>query len=84
LKTVFYQLIEEQMKTVMLANITDEYFLQTIDPAVVPEESESPKRALMLVLFSVMWAILIVFTTIAIHALRSAGAHAGQANSDTT
>ena len=43
-KEVFYSLIETQMKTIMLAEIRDEYALMTIDPAVVPEEKVGPKR----------------------------------------
>lgn len=50
LQSVFFNLIEEQMKTVMLANVTGEYFLRTIDPAVVPEEKARPRRSLMVLL----------------------------------
>ena len=60
-KTVFYELIEEQLKTVMLANVSDEYFLKTIDPAVVPEESIKPKRAILIPMF-----ILVVFMLVCI------------------
>jgi uncharacterized protein involved in exopolysaccharide biosynthesis len=49
LRKVFFGLIEEQTKTVMLATLTDEYVLKTIDPAVAPEEKTRPKRALIVV-----------------------------------
>ena len=47
MKTVFYQLIEEQTKTIMLAEVAQEYVLKTIDPANAPEEKAKPKRALI-------------------------------------
>jgi uncharacterized protein involved in exopolysaccharide biosynthesis len=50
MRTVFYQLIEEQMKTMMLAEIRDEYIFSTIDPPVVAEERASPNRVLICVL----------------------------------
>ena len=50
LQNVFFRLIEEQTKTVMLANVTDEYLLQTLDPAVAPEWKVKPRRALILIL----------------------------------
>ena len=36
-KTLLYQLIEEQAKTLMFAEVRDEYVFKTIDPALVPE-----------------------------------------------
>ena len=50
LEEVFYSLIEEQTKTIMLANSRPEYLFKTIDPAVAPEEKSSPRRALICVL----------------------------------
>ncbi|MGL6072222.1 GNVR domain-containing protein, partial [Craterilacuibacter sp.] len=44
---VFSQLIEQQTKTLMLAEVQQEYAFKTIDPAVVPEEKLKPKRALI-------------------------------------
>jgi capsular polysaccharide biosynthesis protein len=50
LQEVFFSLIEEQTKTVMLANISDEYLLETLDPAIVPEEKAKPSRALIVIM----------------------------------
>lgn len=50
MRNVFYQLIEEQTKTVMLAEVRDEYIFSTIDPPVVPEQKVRPKRALICLL----------------------------------
>lgn len=50
LKEVFFRLIEEQTKTILLAKANEEYLLKTIDPAVRPEEKLRPNRLLLLVL----------------------------------
>lgn len=47
LQNVFFRLIEEQTKTVMLAKVSPEYVFRTIDPAVAPELKSSPKRAVI-------------------------------------
>jgi len=48
--TVFYQLIEEQTKNMMLTQVKVEYVLKTIDPPQVPDVKSGPKRALIVVL----------------------------------
>jgi uncharacterized protein involved in exopolysaccharide biosynthesis len=58
MQTIFYQLIEEQTKTIMLANVRQDYVLEVIDPAVVPEEEAKPKRALICVVITSLAAIL--------------------------
>ncbi len=50
IRTVLYKLVEEQAKTIMFANVRDEYVFKTIDPAIVPEQKLKPKRALICVL----------------------------------
>jgi hypothetical protein len=60
MQTVFYQLIEEQTKTIMLAEVSKEYVLKTIDPANAPEEKAKPKRALIVVLGTMLGGILSV------------------------
>ena len=60
MQTVFYQLIEQQTKTIMLAEVSLEYVLKTIDPANAPEEKDKPKRALIVVLGSMIGGVLSV------------------------
>ncbi|MGL1957068.1 MAG: Wzz/FepE/Etk N-terminal domain-containing protein [Colwellia sp.] len=60
METVFYQLIEEQTKNMMLTKVKAEYVLKTIDPAQVPDEKSKPKRALIVVLGTVLGGILSV------------------------
>ncbi len=54
LQNVFFSLIEEQTKTVMLAKVTDEYLLKTVDPAVAPELKAKPQRSLIVVLAAIL------------------------------
>jgi uncharacterized protein involved in exopolysaccharide biosynthesis len=65
LEQVFYTLIEEQMKTIMLANSRNEYLFKTIDPAIISERKSGPNRALICVLgtllggmLSVLWVLI--------------------------
>ncbi len=46
-RAMLYSLIEEQTKTVMLANVRNEYVFKTIDPAIVSEKKFKPKRSLV-------------------------------------
>ena len=50
IRAVLYKLVEEQTKTIMFANVRDEYVFKTIDPAIVPEQKLGPKRALICIL----------------------------------
>lgn len=51
-KQAIYGLIENQAKTMMLANVRDEYAFRVIDPPGVPDRDdfESPKRGMLIVL----------------------------------
>jgi uncharacterized protein involved in exopolysaccharide biosynthesis len=63
-RTMLFSLIEEQTKTVMLANVRDEYVFKTIDPAVVAERKAKPKRSLIVlstILLGFLLSLLIVF-----------------------
>ena len=57
---VLYQLIEEQTKTIMFANVREQYALKTIDPALVSELKSGPKRALICVLGVLLGGIFAV------------------------
>ncbi len=60
METVFYQLIEEQTKNMMLTQVKAEYVLKTIDPPQVPDEKNGPKRALIVVLGTMLGGMLSV------------------------
>ena len=57
-RTMLYSLIEEQTKTVMLANVREEYVFKTVDPAVVAEKKAKPKRALIVILAIMLGSLL--------------------------
>ena len=58
LDEVFAQLIEEQTKTIMLANVSKDYVFNVIDPAVVPELKSDPQRALICILGTLLGGML--------------------------
>jgi LPS O-antigen subunit length determinant protein (WzzB/FepE family) len=60
METVFYQLIEEQTKNMMLTKVKAEYVLKTVDPAQVAEEKAKPKRALIVILGTILGGLLSV------------------------
>jgi uncharacterized protein involved in exopolysaccharide biosynthesis len=44
LQAMFFELIQSQTETVMLAEVRSEYVFKTIDPAIVPEIKSGPNR----------------------------------------
>lgn len=42
-----YHMIQEHTKTLVLANVKDEYVFNTVDPAISPEEKSGPKRTII-------------------------------------
>lgn len=49
LKKVFSSLMEEQIKSKMLAEIRKDYVFKVVDPAIAPENKSKPKRALIVI-----------------------------------
>lgn len=65
LQAMFFELIQSQTETVMLAEVRPEYVFKTIDPAVVPEEKSKPSRALICVLGTLLgWMLGVVIVLI--------------------
>lgn len=60
IKSLLYSLIEEQTKTLMLANAREEYVFKTIDQAYIPEKKAAPKRSLIVVLSALLGLIFSV------------------------
>lgn len=50
LKQVLHQLIESEMKEIILANINEDFAFKVIDPAAIPEEAFKPKVGLLVLL----------------------------------
>jgi hypothetical protein len=61
----FFEMIQSQTETIMLAKVREEYAFKTVDPAVIPEQKDNPKRALICLLgtllggmLSVLWVLI--------------------------
>ncbi|WP_226684807.1 Wzz/FepE/Etk N-terminal domain-containing protein [Shewanella indica] len=67
IRAILYKLVEEQAKTIMFAEVRDEYVFKTIDPAFVPEEKAKPKRALICVLGTMLGGMLAILIVIVRH-----------------
>ena len=70
LQAMFFELIQSQTETVMLAEVRPEYVFKTIDPAVVPEDKSKPSRALICVLGTLLGGILGVVIVLIRHYVR--------------
>lgn len=70
IRSILYKLVEEQAKTIMFAEVRDEYVFKTIDPALVPEEKAKPKRALICVLGTMLGGMLAVMLVLIRHFVR--------------
>ncbi|MBG0757321.1 GNVR domain-containing protein [Vibrio cidicii] len=64
MQKIFYQLIEEQTKTLMLASVNNEYAFKVVDPAVVPEEKDQPKRSIIVALSFMLSFLLSTMLTL--------------------
>ncbi|MCX8854940.1 Wzz/FepE/Etk N-terminal domain-containing protein [Vibrio parahaemolyticus] len=58
MQSTFYKLIEEQTKSLMLAEVQEEFIFKVVDPALVPELKDGPKRALICVLGTLLGGML--------------------------
>ncbi|MDC0244862.1 Wzz/FepE/Etk N-terminal domain-containing protein [Pseudomonadota bacterium] len=61
LRTMFYALIQESTKSMMLAKVNPEYVMTTIDPPVIPEMKSQPKRAVICILGALLGGMLSIF-----------------------
>lgn len=57
-KSVFYGLLEEQIKNDMLAEVRKEFAFETLTPAVIAEDKEYPKRGLICILGTLLGGAL--------------------------
>lgn len=61
MKSIFYNLIGEQNKAVMLAHARENYILDIIDPPVIAEEKSGPARILFVILGGIVMGMLGIF-----------------------
>lgn len=65
MQSVFYGMIETQMKTLMLAEVESQYLIREIVKPKVAEARSKPKRTLLCVLFSILGGFVAVFVVLA-------------------
>jgi uncharacterized protein involved in exopolysaccharide biosynthesis len=58
IRAVLYGIIESEKQKAMLANVNEDFALEVIDPAVVPEVREKPKRKVIVALGTVCGGFL--------------------------
>ena len=71
LHQVFYELIEQQTKIKMLAEVRPEYVFKTIDPPVVPEKKDKPRRGLICIIAAVIGMSMGILYTLVSTALQN-------------
>ncbi|EOD9424615.1 Wzz/FepE/Etk N-terminal domain-containing protein [Vibrio harveyi] len=78
MQSTFYKLIEEQTKSLMLAEVQEEFIFKVVDPAVVPEVKDSPKRALISIVISFVGLLLgVLFVLLSFLSMKSKGKNKG-------
>lgn len=58
MQSTFYKLIEEQTKTLMLAEAQKEFIFKVVDPAISPEIKDGPKRAIICIFGTILGAMI--------------------------
>lgn len=67
MKDIFYTIIQEQIKSKMLAEASPEYVFVAVSPSMVPEEKSQPKRALICVLATLLAGMLAVMAVLVVN-----------------
>ena len=67
MQEVFYTIIEEQIKSKMLAEASPDYAFVAVSPSMVPEEKSQPKRALICILGTLLGGMLSVLWVLVMH-----------------
>jgi LPS O-antigen subunit length determinant protein (WzzB/FepE family) len=70
MQEVFYTIIEEQLKSKMLAEASPDYAFTAVSPSMVPQEKSQPKRALICILGVLLGGMLSVLMVIVLHYVR--------------
>jgi len=70
MQEVFYTIIEEQIKSKMLAEASPDYAFTAVSPSMVPEKKSQPKRALICILGVLLGGMLSVLLVLVLHYAR--------------
>ena len=71
IRNVVYALLEEQLKTLMVANVRHEYVFKFIDRAVSPQEKSGPQRAIILIMAYLFLIFLTSLYVMIVYRLKS-------------
>jgi uncharacterized protein involved in exopolysaccharide biosynthesis len=71
LRMALFQLVEQQARTIMLAEVSDEYVFRTIDRPVASDEPVAPLRLVMAIVGSLFGLVLASLFAIWLHFRRS-------------
>lgn len=71
MQAVFYGMIEDQTKKLMLAEVSEEYLIKTVVAPKVAEQKSKPRRSLIVVLGCILGGVLAVFFVLVKHFFRS-------------
>ena len=71
MKEVFYQIVEEQTKTQMLAEASPEYAFITVSSAMVPEARSKPKRAFICLLITLLGGFISLIFVFVMHYIKT-------------
>ena len=67
MREVFYQIIEEQTKSKMLAEASPEYVFLTVSKAMIPEQESRPKRAIICILGILLGGFMSLLLVLVMH-----------------
>lgn len=70
LHSIFYSLIEEQTKKIMLGEVREDFVFKVLAAPVFPEEKSGPSRALICIGFTFFGGVLSLFLVLVIHIFR--------------
>ena len=72
MRNIFYNLIEQQTQTIMLADAREGYVFEVIDPPIVPEQKEAPRRAIICLVITILGFILAIVLIVVTKAVKNA------------
>ena len=70
MQEVFYAIIQEQVKTKMLAEASPEYVFVAVSPSMLPEEKSQPNRGVMCIFGTLLGGMLSVIMVLVMHYAR--------------
>ena len=70
MQEVFYTIIEEQLKSKMLAEASPDYAFTPVSPSMVPEEKSQPKRAIICILSVLLGGMFSILLVLVLHYAR--------------